>query len=150
MWSNRQKMHDANAERARQNLPEPTGLWRVPGAHVAAMGASFGARVAGSLSVRSLSATYFCCQDGAKRDHVCRPARNSTRGGRRPVSILQRVASVAAFGERLAYLARSACEQKARGHCSAPSAPRSLLRLARHELARRLDEDRQHEPVHRS
>jgi len=67
-----------------------------------------------------------------------------------PVSILQRVASVAAFGERLAYLARSACEQKARGHCSAPSVPRSLLRLARHELARRLDEDWQHEPVHRS
>ena len=31
MWSNRQKMHDADAERARQNLPEPTGLWRVPG-----------------------------------------------------------------------------------------------------------------------
>ena len=54
MWSNRQKMHDADAERARQNLPEPTGLWRVPGAHVAAMGASFGARVAGSLNVRSL------------------------------------------------------------------------------------------------
>ena len=35
MWSNRQKMHDADAERAKQNLPEPTGLWRVPGAHVA-------------------------------------------------------------------------------------------------------------------
>ena len=47
MWSNRQKMHDADAERAKQNLPEPTGLWRVPGAHVAAMGASFGDRVGG-------------------------------------------------------------------------------------------------------
>ena len=32
MRSNRQKMHDADAERARQNIPEPTGLWRVPGA----------------------------------------------------------------------------------------------------------------------
>ena len=54
MWSNRQKMHDADAERARQNLPEPTGLWRVPGAHVAAMGASFGDRVGGAVSVHSL------------------------------------------------------------------------------------------------
>ena len=51
MWSNRQKMHDADAERARQNLPEPTGLWRVPGAHVAAMGASFGDRVGGAVQL---------------------------------------------------------------------------------------------------
>ena len=54
MWSNRQKLHDADAERARQNLPEPTGLWRVPGAHVAAMGASFGDRVGGAVSIHSL------------------------------------------------------------------------------------------------
>ena len=33
-----------------QNLPKPTGLWRVPGAHVAAMGASFGDRVGGAVS----------------------------------------------------------------------------------------------------
>ena len=59
MWSNRQKMHDADAERNRQNLPEPTasGLWRVPGAHVAAMGASFGDRVGGAVSLHSLRAT---------------------------------------------------------------------------------------------
>ena len=37
MWSNRQKMHDADAGRARQHLPEPTGLWRVPDAHVVAV-----------------------------------------------------------------------------------------------------------------
>ena len=54
MWSNRQKLHDADAERARQNLPDPTGLWRVPGAHVAAIGASFGDRVRGAVVVHSL------------------------------------------------------------------------------------------------
>ena len=78
--------------------------------------------------------------------HVCGPE----RGGRRPVSILQRVASVATLSERLAYLARSICEQKARGLCAAPSLPGPVLRLARHGLARWLDTDRQHEPVHRS
>ena len=55
MWSNRQKMHDADAERNRQNLPEPTGLWRVPGAHAAAMGAAFGDRVGGAVNLHSLS-----------------------------------------------------------------------------------------------
>ena len=79
--------------------------------------------------------------------HGCRLARS---GGRRPVSVLQRVASVATLSERLAYLARSICEQKARGLCAAPSLPGPVLRLARHGLARRLDTDRQHEPVHRS
>ena len=34
--------------------PQATGLWRVPGAHVAAMGASFGDRVGGAVSVHSL------------------------------------------------------------------------------------------------
>ena len=76
--------------------------------------------------------------------------RGPERGGRRPVSILQRVASVATLSERLAYLARSICEQKARGLCAAPSLPGPVLRLARHGLARWLDTDRQHEPVHRS
>ena len=79
--------------------------------------------------------------------HGCRLARS---GGRRPVSVLQRVASVATLSERLAYLARSACEQKACGHCAAPSLPGPVLWLARHRLARHLDTDRQHEPVHRS
>ena len=47
MWSNRPKMHDAEAERARQHLPEPSGLWRVPGMHAVAMGAPPGDRAEG-------------------------------------------------------------------------------------------------------
>ena len=84
------------------------------------------------------------------RSDVCRLARNSASGGRRAVSVLQRVASVATLSERLTYLARSACEQKACGHCAAPSLPGPVLWLARHRLARHLDTDRQREPVHRS
>ena len=35
--------HGAMGGAARQHLPEPTGLWRVPGAHVDAVGGSPGA-----------------------------------------------------------------------------------------------------------
>ena len=52
MWSNRQELHDAEAERARQHLPEPTMPWRAPGAHVVAVGGSHGDRVVGLGAVR--------------------------------------------------------------------------------------------------
>ena len=54
MWSNRQKLHDAEAERARQHLPEPTMPWRAPGARVVAVGGTPGDRVGGAVSVGSL------------------------------------------------------------------------------------------------
>ena len=54
MWSNRQELHDAEAERARQHLPEPTMPWRAPGARVVAVGGPPGDRVGGSVSVVSL------------------------------------------------------------------------------------------------
>ena len=47
MWSNRQELHDAEAERARQHLPEPTMPWRAPGARVVAVGGPPGDRVGG-------------------------------------------------------------------------------------------------------
>ena len=53
-----------------QNLPKPTGLWRVAGAHVAAMGASFGDRVGGAVSLHSLTASRL----GRKRRKVLRDA----------------------------------------------------------------------------
>ena len=54
MWSNRQELHDAEAERARQHLPEPTMPWRAPGARVVAVGGLPGDRVGGAVSVGSL------------------------------------------------------------------------------------------------
>ena len=54
MWSNRQKLHDAQAERARQHLPEPTMPWQAPGAHIVDVGGSPGDRVGGAVSVRTL------------------------------------------------------------------------------------------------
>ena len=47
-------MHDADAGRARQHNPEPTGLWQVPGVHVVAVGAPPGDRVVGAVSVVTL------------------------------------------------------------------------------------------------
>ena len=55
MWSNRQKLHDAEAERARQHLPEPTMPWQAPGARVVALGGPPGDRVGGAVSVGSLN-----------------------------------------------------------------------------------------------
>ena len=47
MWSNRRKMHDADAGCTRQHPPEPTRPWRVPGVRVDAVGGSHGDRVEG-------------------------------------------------------------------------------------------------------
>ena len=41
--SGKRAINEADAGRARQHLPEPTGLWRVPGAHLDAVGGSRGA-----------------------------------------------------------------------------------------------------------
>ena len=54
MWSNRQKLHDAEAESARQHLPESTMPWQAPGARVVAVGGSHGDGVGGAVSVGSL------------------------------------------------------------------------------------------------
>ena len=43
MYPNRQKINDVDAGRARRHPSGPTGLWRVPGAHVDAVGGSRGA-----------------------------------------------------------------------------------------------------------
>jgi hypothetical protein len=59
MWSNRQELHDAEAERARQHLPEPTMPWRAPGARVVAVGGLPGDRVGGAVSVGSLFSSSF-------------------------------------------------------------------------------------------
>ena len=56
MWSNRQELHDAEAERARQHLPEPTMPWRAPGARVVTVGGLPGDRVGGAVGVGSLAA----------------------------------------------------------------------------------------------
>ena len=56
MYPNRQELHDAEAERARQHLPEPTMPWRAPGARVVAVGGPPGDRVGGAVSVGSLPA----------------------------------------------------------------------------------------------
>jgi len=54
MWSNRQNLHDAESDRARQHLAEPTIPLRAPGAHVVDVGSSPGALEWGAVSVRSL------------------------------------------------------------------------------------------------
>ena len=55
MWSNRQKMDDADAGRARQHPSGPTRPWLVPGAHVVDVGGSPGDCVGGTVSVVTLS-----------------------------------------------------------------------------------------------
>ena len=47
-------MHDAEADRTRQHLPEPTMPWQAPGAHIVDVGGSPGDRVGGAVSVVSL------------------------------------------------------------------------------------------------
>ena len=47
-------MHDAEADRTRQHLPEPTMPWQAPGAHIVDVGGSPGDRVGGAVSVRTL------------------------------------------------------------------------------------------------
>ena len=53
MYPNRQKINDVDAGRARRHPSGPTGLWRVPGAHVDAVGCSRGALEWGAVSVLS-------------------------------------------------------------------------------------------------
>eukprot|EP00964_Phaeocystis_antarctica_P023224 scaffold12992_cov58-Phaeocystis_antarctica.AAC.10 len=57
MYPNRQKINDVDAGRARRHPSGPTGLWRVPGAHVDAVGGSRGALEWGAVSVLSLCPT---------------------------------------------------------------------------------------------
>ena len=47
-------MNDAEADRTRQHLPEPTMPWQAPGAHIVDVGGSPGDRVGGAVSVRTL------------------------------------------------------------------------------------------------
>ena len=54
MYPNRQKINDVDAGRARRYPSGPTGLWRVPGAHVDAVGGSRGALEWGAVSVLTL------------------------------------------------------------------------------------------------
>ena len=44
-------MNDAEADRTRQHLPEPTMPWQAPGAHIVDVGGSPGDRVGGAVSV---------------------------------------------------------------------------------------------------
>ena len=52
--AHRRKMNDAEADRTRQHLPEPTMPWQAPGAHIVDVGGSPGDRVGGAVSVRTL------------------------------------------------------------------------------------------------
>ena len=54
MYPNRQKMHDADARRARQRPSGPTRPWKVPSVRVDAVGGSPGNRVGEAVSVHSL------------------------------------------------------------------------------------------------
>ena len=79
-------MNDAEADRTRQHLPEPTMPWQAPGAHIVDVGGSPGDRVGGAVSVRTLEANSFANSGGkigglkgAQSECACRVAKGGAQ-----------------------------------------------------------------------